>query len=113
MPVSLLSINTASKKAMPLNFSKRIIIYTTDTRETYILNLSKVQHLLNCNINIFKAKKLLNRGDIQIKNKNLIVNKKGLSIFQFNKNILIIKVLCIYIFLIVTQKELLKILIQL
>ena len=50
---------------MPLSFSKRTIIYTIDTEgETYTLNLSKVQYLLNCNINIFRARKLLSRGNI-------------------------------------------------
>ena len=78
---------------MPLKFSKRIIICTINTKgEMYTLNLSKVQYLLNCGINIFRARKLLGRGNIQIKDKNLIVNKKGLSIFQFNKNIMIIEV---------------------
>ena len=58
-------INTVSKEATPLSFSKRIIIYTIDTKgETYTLNLSKVQYLPNCGINIFGAKKLLNRGNI-------------------------------------------------
>ena len=57
----------------------------------YILNLSKVQYLLNCSINTFRVRKLLGKSNIQIKNKNLVVNKKGLSIFQFNKNIIIIK----------------------
>ena len=59
--------------------------------ETHILNFSKVQYLPNCKVNTFRARKLLNRGNIQIKNRNLIVNKEGLSIFQFNKNIIIIK----------------------
>jgi hypothetical protein len=50
---------------MPLSFNKRIIIYTIDIKgETYTLNLSKVQYLLNCSINIFKARKLLGRSDI-------------------------------------------------
>ena len=40
--VSLLSINIASREAKLLGFSKRIIIYTTDNRDIYILNLSKV-----------------------------------------------------------------------
>ena len=75
---------------MPLGFSKKIIIYAIDTEETYILNLSKVQYLLNCGINTFKTRKLLSRGKIQIKNRHLIINKKGLSIFQFNKNIIVI-----------------------
>ena len=50
---------------MPLSFGKRIIIYTINTkRETHTLNLSKVQYLLNCGINIFGAKKLLDRSNI-------------------------------------------------
>ena len=40
-----------------------------------------------------------------------MVNKEGLNIFQFNKNIIIIKISRIYAFFIVTQKKLLKILI--
>ena len=40
--VSLLSIDTASREAKLLGFSKRIIIYTTDNRDIYTLNLSKV-----------------------------------------------------------------------
>ena len=63
--VSLLLIDTASGEATPLGFGKRTIIYATDTEgETHTLNLSKVQYLLNCGINIFRAKKLLRRGDI-------------------------------------------------
>jgi hypothetical protein len=59
------SINIVSGEATPLSFSKRIIIYAIDTEgEIYILNLNKVQYLLNCSINIFRARKLLNRGDI-------------------------------------------------
>ena len=50
---------------MPLKFGKRIIIYAIDTKgEIYTLNFSKVQYLPNCGINIFGARKLLNRGDI-------------------------------------------------
>ena len=64
IPVSLPSIDTVSGKATPLNFSKRTIIYTIDTGEIYILNISKVQYLLNYSINIFEARKLLNRGNI-------------------------------------------------
>ena len=63
--VSLLLINIVSGEATPLSFSKKIIIYITDTKKkTYTLNFSKVQYLLNCGINIFKARKLLNRGNI-------------------------------------------------
>ena len=40
--VSLLLINTASREAKSLGFSKRIIIYTIDNRDIYTLNLSKV-----------------------------------------------------------------------
>ena len=59
------SINIVSGEATPLNFNKRTIIYTTDTEgEIYTLNLSKVQYLLNYSINIFRAKKLLSRGNI-------------------------------------------------
>jgi len=42
-----------------------------------------------------------------------MINKEGLSIFRFNKDIIIIKALRIYAFPIVTQKKLLEILIQL
>ena len=50
---------------MPLKFGKRIIIYITDTEgEIYTLNFSKVQYLPNYSINIFGARKLLNRGNI-------------------------------------------------
>ena len=63
--MSLLLINTASKKATPLGFSKRIIIYAIDTEgEIYTLNLSKMQYLLNYSINIFRARKLLGRSNI-------------------------------------------------
>ena len=70
-----------------------------------------MQYLPNCGINIFGARKLLSRGDIWIKDKNLIVNKEGLSIFRFNENIMIIKVPYKYTFPTVTQKKLLEILI--
>ena len=64
VPASLLLINTVSGEATPLGFSKRTIIYAIDTGETHTLNLSKVQYLLNCSINIFGARKLLDRGNI-------------------------------------------------
>ena len=70
-----------------LNFNKRIIIYIIDIGETHTLNLDKIQYLLNYSINTFGVKKLLNKN----KKKNLIINKEGLSIFQFDKNIIIIK----------------------
>ena len=58
-------IDTASGEATPLGFGKRIIIYATDTKgKMYTLNLSKVQYLLNYGINIFRAKKLLGKGNI-------------------------------------------------
>jgi hypothetical protein len=58
-------INTVSGEVTLLGFSKRTIIYTTDTeREMHILNLNKVQYLPNCGINIFGARKLLGRGNI-------------------------------------------------
>ena len=63
--VSLLLIDTVNKKATPFSFSKIIIIYIIDTKEEiYILNFNKVQYLLNYGINIFGAKKPLNRSDI-------------------------------------------------
>ena len=63
--VSLPLINIASGEAMPLGFGKKIIIYATDTEgEIYTLNLSKVQYLPNCGINIFGARKLLGKSDI-------------------------------------------------
>ena len=50
---------------MPLRFGKRIIIYTIDTEgEIYTLNFNKVQYLLNCGINIFRARKLLGKSNI-------------------------------------------------
>ena len=92
-------INIISGEAILLSFSKRIIICTIDTEgETHTLNFNKVQYLLNCGINIFGAKKLLDKSYIQIKIKNLMVNKEGLSIFRFNKNIIIIKIFYIYTF---------------
>jgi len=62
--VSLLLINIVSREVILLGFSKRIIIYAIDIGETYILNLSKVQYLLNYSINIFGARKLLGRNNI-------------------------------------------------
>jgi len=60
-----LLINITSKEITPLGFGKRIIIYIIDIEgEMYTLNFSKVQYLLNYGINIFKAKKLLGKGDI-------------------------------------------------
>ena len=62
---SLPLINIVSKEAILLKFGKRIIIYTIDTEEEiYTLNLNKVQYLLNCGINIFGARKLLNKNNI-------------------------------------------------
>jgi hypothetical protein len=73
--VSLPAINIASKKARSLGFGKKTLICAINTnKETYTLNLSKVQYLLNCGINIFGARKLLGKGDIRIKNKNLIIS---------------------------------------
>jgi hypothetical protein len=89
---SLSAIKTVNKKARLLGFGKRTLIYVINTnKETYTLNLSKVQYLSNYSINIFEAKKPLGKGDIRIKDKNLVINQKGLSIFRFNKNIIIIK----------------------
>ena len=84
----MLLLNTAGGQAKPLGFGKRTIICATDTGETHMLNLSKVQYLPNCSINTFGARKLLGRGDIQIEDGNLVVNKEGLGIFRFDKNIL-------------------------
>ena len=93
IPASLPAINITSEKARLLGFGKRTLICAINTnKKTYTLNLSKVQYLLNYNINIFKAKKLLGRSDIRIKDKNLVVSQEGLGIFRFNKNIIIIKV---------------------
>jgi hypothetical protein len=104
-PASLPAINTANKEARPLGFGKRTLICATNTnRETHTLNLSKVQYLPNCDINIFGARKLLGRGDIRIKDKNLVISQEGLSIFRFDKNIIIIKASRTYAFLVVTQK---------
>jgi hypothetical protein len=72
---SLPAIDTVSEEARLLGFSKRTLICVINTdKETYTLNLSKVQYLLNYGINIFKAKKLLGRSNIKIKDKNLIIN---------------------------------------
>jgi hypothetical protein len=91
-PASLPAIDTASEEARLLGFGKRTLICATDTnRETHTLNLSKVQYLLNCGINIFGARKLLGRGDIRIKDGNLVVNQEGLGIFRFDENIIIIE----------------------
>ena len=92
IPVSLPSLNIVGRQAKPFSFSKKTIIYTIDIRgETHTLNLNKIQYLFNCKVNTFGVKKLLGRGKIQIKNRNLVINKEGLSIFQFNKNIIIIE----------------------
>jgi hypothetical protein len=102
---SLLTIDTVNKEARLLGFGKRTLICAINTnKETYTLNLSKVQYLLDCDINIFEARKLLSKGDIRIKDKNLIISQKGFSIFRFNKNIIIIKISYIYAFPVVTQK---------
>ena len=43
IPASLPLINIVSGEAIPLNFNKRTIIYTINTKgETYTLNFSKV-----------------------------------------------------------------------
>ena len=64
-PVTLPLINTAGKQVKPPSFGKRTIIYTIDTKgKIYTLNLNKVQYLLDCNINIFRAWKLLKGVDI-------------------------------------------------
>jgi hypothetical protein len=102
---SLSAINIASGEARPLGFDKRTLICVTDTdKETYTLNLSKVQYLPNCGINIFGARKLLGRGDIRIKDENLVISREGLGIFRFDENIIIIKASRTYAFLVVTQK---------
>ena len=64
IPASLPLLDIVSGQAKLLNFSKRTIIYTIDTGEMHILNLSKVQYLLNCNINTFKVRKLLGKSNI-------------------------------------------------
>jgi hypothetical protein len=88
-----------------LGFGKRTLICATNTDgETYTLNLSKVQYLPNCGINIFGARKLLGRSNIRIKDKNLVISQKGLGIFRFDKNIIIIEASRTYAFSAVTQK---------
>jgi hypothetical protein len=105
IPAFLLAINTASGEARPLGFGKRTLICAIDTdKETHTLNLSKVQYLLNCGINIFRARKLLGRGDIRIKDKNLVISQESLGIFRFDENIIIIEVSRTYAFPAVTQK---------
>jgi hypothetical protein len=102
-PASLPAIDTASEEARRLGFGKRTLICATDTdRETHTLNLSKVQYLLNCGINIFGARKLLGRGDIRIKDRNLVINREGLGIFRFDKNMMIIEASRTYAFPAVT-----------
>ena len=65
IPVTLLLIDTVGRQAKPFGFGKRIIICAIDIKgEIYTLNLSKVQYLLDCGINIFGTRKLLRRGDI-------------------------------------------------
>src|SRR5205807_7807689 len=55
-PATLPSINIVSGEAKLLGFGRRIIICATDIEgETHTLNLSKVQYLLNCGINIFRS----------------------------------------------------------
>jgi hypothetical protein len=61
---NLLGIDIASGEAKPLGFRKQTIIYITDLGETNTLKLSKVQYLSNYKINIFRAKNLLERGEI-------------------------------------------------
>ena len=73
-PANLPGIDIASRKAKPLGFGRRTIACATDSRETHTLRLSKVQYLLNYRINIFRARKLLGRGKIQIEEHNLVVN---------------------------------------
>ena len=81
-PAILLLINTANGQVKPFDFSKKTIIYATNTKgKTYTLNLNKMQYLSDCGINIFRIKKLLGKNDIQIENKFFIVNKKGFKIF--------------------------------
>ena len=67
IPASLPLLDTVGGQAKPLSFSKRTIIFTTDTGETHTLNLSKVQYLPNCSINTFGVRKLLGKNNIQIK----------------------------------------------
>ena len=50
-----------------------------------------MQYFPDCKVNTFRARKLLGRGNIRIKNGNLVINKEGLSIFRFDKNMMIIE----------------------
>ena len=64
-PATLSLINTANGQAKPFGFGKKTIICVTDINgKTHTLNLSKVQYLPNCGINIFGIKKFLDRGNI-------------------------------------------------
>ena len=56
-------------------------------------------------MNIFRVRKLLGRGDLYIIDRNLVVNKKGILMFRFNKNIMIIKAPRTYAFLAITHKK--------
>jgi hypothetical protein len=75
--VNLLEIDRTNNKTKLLDYNKRTIICATDIKgEIYTLNLNKVQYLFNCEINIFRGRKLLKRDNIRIINYNLIINRE-------------------------------------
>jgi hypothetical protein len=57
-------------------------------------------------MNIFGARKLLGRGELYITDKNLVVNKKGIPMFRFDENMMIIEASPrAYAFLATTHKD--------
>ena len=48
------------------------------------------------------ARKLISKGNIYIKDGNLVVNRQGQALFRLNKNIIIIKEPRTYVFLVMT-----------
>jgi hypothetical protein len=64
-----------------------------------------VIYLPNCPVNIFGVRELLRSGEIRVKDRNLVVNRKGEGLFCFNKHIIIIKEPKQYALPVVTQKR--------
>ena len=56
-------------------------------------------------MNIFRARKLLGKGELHIMDENLVVNKKGILMFRFNENMMIIKASRTYAFPTITYKK--------
>jgi hypothetical protein len=101
-PANLPGIDTASGEANHLVLGNGQL-HVQLTQEKQTLKLSKVQYLPNYRINIFGARKLLGRGEIRIKDQNLVVNRQGLGLFRFDKNMMIIKEPKTYAFLAVSK----------